>query len=348
MTSSTGAAASAPPTAVSMDDAIAYYRRVGSATGWAALIMACIAVLLSTLQASIYNYVRFRTAGSGEHNIVTETAKIILVVVTQTCIVIPRVTLLDSVSVLCLRLGNLLSQYHSYEDMDELVEAYEETVEEGAQFVCVRHPPIAFPGRRPPRRRRRLRPKAVPRRGGCFHLEKTVDYYGRLRSVFVVLLVVEYSILTALTVAISAYTKLNVKATEDLQRAATFYLGSEQYYLQLLATPNVSQAELAHVEADIAFYSREMEAFDELERGYAFVLVVLHGVQAFTVMLASFLPFKRMSDSCQRIVATALALMASPSSRLHREALASEIAEIQCCFAVEYAECPEDSLAAAL
>ena len=144
--------------------------------------------------------------------------------------------------------------------------------------------------------------------------------------------------------AISIYAKLQVEANADLVRAATFYVSNEEYYFQLLQLgANASQAEVDFVKADLLFFQSEMEKFDSLEREYAFLLVFLHGAQAFTVLMANFLPFKRMSDSCQRIIAASLALITSPFSRLHRDTLTSELAEVHCCFAAEFTECPDES-----
>ena len=169
-----------------------------------------------------------------------------------------------------------------------------------------------------------------------------IKHYSHLRTVFVVLLILEYSLLTAITVAVSVYTKLHVEANADLKRAALYYMNVETYYLQLMYNNNASQSELAHVKSDVDFFAAEMDTFDTLERRHAFLLVAFHGAQAFTVLLANFLPFKLMAESCKRIIVAALGLKMSGASRLHKEALVSELAEVHCCFSAEFTECPDN------
>lgn len=291
-----------------LKDGIDHYLRISRVTGTIALVMGCIAALLSIVQTSLHSHVAFFHGATVESDVL----RLVVLVLIQICVVIPRVALLEATSAHAGRLAVVLSRISMAVDTNEDEAVTKSLAAQHAQLVgqrhgwsfLISHPPVNVDpgGRRDGRGAGAKVPRSLRAMGRnanemrcCLDLERMVEYYSGLQTTFAILAWLESVWAVILATCISFIHHLHLADRSDSNGAAT----------------------------------------STAEREYTFSLALLHGLQGIAEVTARALPFKALEVASHNVAISSLLMLKHPCEA-HQNALYADLAQIHCCFKVEF------------
>lgn len=312
---------------LSLNEAIAYYRRVSVFTGTVATAMAAIATLLNALQAGVEAYLKYlQNLSPDEEDVTSRTAHMIFTILAQGCVVIPRVLFLQSTSAVTSKIAGFLSKADaqllndSRDDVSkqEIRESYHDLVQAMHAPAClVAHPSIDWDTPQENKQPRVLAPLPRSEQRQCLNLIELIKYFARAKTICLCALILEWSLLAALGSGIVVLREIQRRTVHD----------KSQLILTGTTAPN-----------------EELDDHDETLANVTIYLIILQCAQAFLVVVAHNVPLKSMMDSCSRVIMLALRKLHGERAIAQHDiddTLYSELANFHCCLNAQFTSCQE-------